>query len=172
MTAVTERLHSAFLKPLETKVLRHSSLGTKPLCVDLKLPGPPRLRVYMYTLVGGVETKRPNEFKAILRVPGQAVGKYGAFDFSEDRLALLLAYRPELDVFVLWDASLHARFKNGGNIQVRDTTVFTAAATGRAEQARELSGKVREVVIACQSWTLERALEDRVAWTGGAPEAK
>ncbi len=58
----------------------------------------------MYTLVGGVETKRPNEFKAILRVPGQAVGKYGAFDFSEDRLALLLAYRPELDVFVLWDA--------------------------------------------------------------------
>jgi hypothetical protein len=126
----------------------------------------------MYTLVGGVGTKRANEFKAILRVPGQPVGKYGSFDFSDDRLAVLVAYRPELDVFVLWDASLHARFKNGGNIQVRDTTVFTAAASGRAEQARNLTGNVREVVIACQSWTLERALEDRIAWTGGAPEAK
>lgn len=172
MSAVTEELHRAFLNPLGAKVLRHSELGTKPLCVDLAAPLPSRLRVYVYTLVGGVGTSRPNEFKGVLRVPGQAVGKYGSFDFSGDRLAVLVAYRPQLDVFVLWDAGLHPRFKNGGNIQVRDTTVFAAAATGRAEQARILSGKEREVVIACQSWTLAKALEDRVAWTCGAPEAK
>jgi hypothetical protein len=172
MSVVTEGLHRAFLDPLGTRVLRHSKLENKPLCVDLALPLPPRLRVYMYTLVGGVGTKRPNEFKGVLRVPGQAVGKYGSFDFSDDRLAVLVAYRPELDVFVLWDASLHPRFKNGGNIQVRDSTVFAAAAIGRSEQTRVLSGEEREVVIACQSWTLGKALEDRVAWTAGVPEAK
>lgn len=172
MMAVTEDLHRAFLAPLRGRLVGHSPTGSKPLCVDLALPSPPRLRVYMYTLVGGVGTKRPNEFKAVLRVPGQAVGKYGSFDFSDDRLAVVVGYRPELDVFVLWDASLHHRFKNGGNIQVKDRTVFDAAATGRAEQARKLTGEVHEVVIACQSWTLVKALEDRVAWTGGVSEAK
>ena len=53
MTAITEELHRAFLRPLGDAVLRHSSAGDKPLSVDLALPNPPRLRVYMYTLVGG-----------------------------------------------------------------------------------------------------------------------
>lgn len=171
MSALTADLHRAFLAPLRDRLVGHSQTDSKPLCVDLALPSPPRLRVYMYTLVGGVGTRRPNEFKAVLRVPGQAVGTYGSFDYSDDRLALVVGYRPELDVFVLWDASLHHRFKNGGNIQVKDKTVFAAAATGRAEQARKLKD-IREVVIACQSWTLAEALEDRVAWTSGVPEAK
>lgn len=68
MSAITEGLHSAFLRPLGSAVLRHSGLRTKPLCVDLALPHPPRLRVYMYSLVGGVGTVRPNEYKAVLRV--------------------------------------------------------------------------------------------------------
>ncbi|GEJ56639.1 hypothetical protein AMYX_13800 [Anaeromyxobacter diazotrophicus] len=126
----------------------------------------------MYTLVGGVGTKRAQEHKAVLRVPGQKVGHYASFDFSGDRLALLVAYNRQLDVFVLWDASLHPRFKHGGNMQVHENTVLKAAALGRAEQTRVLSGGEREVVIACQSSTLAKALEDRVSWTGGVPEAK
>jgi hypothetical protein len=172
MTAISEILHKAFLRPLETAVLWHSPTGEKPICVDLALPKPPRLRVYMYSLVGGVGTVRPNEYKAVLRVRGQAVGAYDSFDHSDGRLALVVGYRADLDVFVLWDASLHPRFKNGGNIQVRDTTVHAAAATGRAEQVRPLSTKIREVVIACQSWTLAQAIDDRVAWTGGAEEGQ
>lgn len=172
MSAITEGLHSAFLRPLGSAVLRHSGLRTKPLCVDLALPHPPRLRVYMYSLVGGVGTVRPNEYKAVLRVPGQAIGDYDSFDHSDDRLAILIAYRADLDVFVLWDASLHPRFKNGGNIQVRDTTVHEAAAIGRAEQRRPLASKVTEVVIACQSWNLAQAIDDRVAWTGGVKEGQ
>lgn len=172
MTAITEELHRAFLRPLGDAVLRHSPAGDKPLSVDLALPNPPRLRVYMYTLVGGVGTVRPNEYKAVLRVPGQAVGAYDSFDHSDGRLALVVGYRADLDVFVFWDASLHPRFKNGGNIQVRDTTVHEAAAIGRAEQRRPLSSKVTEVVIACQSWNLAQAIDDRVAWTGGVKEGQ
>jgi len=70
---------------------------------------------------------------------------------------------------VLWDAALHPQFKNGGNVQVKDTTVLTAAALGRASQLRVLSGAT-ELVIACQSPHLLAAISDRVAWTGGAPE--
>lgn len=104
MTAITEKLHRAFLRPLGDAVLRHSPAGDKPLSVDLALPNPPRLRVYMYTLVGGVGTVRPNEYKAVLRVPGQAVGAYDSFDHSDGRLALVVGYRADLDVFVFWDA--------------------------------------------------------------------
>lgn len=171
MTSVTTALHRAFLRPLGDAVLSHSSLEDKPLCVDLALPNPPRLRVYMYTLVGGVGTVRPNEYKAILRVPGQAVGAYDSFDHSEGRLALLVGYREDLDVFVFWDASLHPQFKNGGNIQVRDTTVHVAAALGRSLQHRDLSRrKLTELVIACQSWNLAEAIDERVASTGGIQE--
>ena len=90
---------------------------------------------------------RPGEFKAVLRVPGQVVGEYGTFDHSANRLALLAAYRDDLDVFVLWDASLHQRFKHGGNMQVKADAVQTAAAAGWAEQHRPLRSGVTEIVF-------------------------
>jgi hypothetical protein len=166
---VTTDLHRALLRALGTAVISHGEIATKPLSVDLALPLPPRLRIYLYTLVVG-GTNRPGEYKIVVRVPGQAVGAYDSFDHSGDRLALLVGYRADLDVFVLWDATLHPRFKNGGNVQVRDVTVSTAAASGRAEQIRPLSSGITEVVIACQSSSLARAIDDRVAWTGGVKE--
>ena len=52
------------------------------------------------------------------------------------------------------------------DIQVRDTTVHEAAATGRAEQTRNLASGNTELVLACQSWTLADAISQRVARTG------
>lgn len=166
MSAVTVGLYRAFLSALDGRVLSHGDLNTKPLCVDLVLPLPPRLRVYMYSLIVG-GPGRPFEYKVVVRVPGQAVGAYDSFDHSGDRLAVLVAYREDLDVFVLWDASLHARFKNGGNMQIREDVVHQAAARGRADQDRRLASGATERIIACQSWTLGRALQDRLVWTGG-----
>lgn len=167
MTAITAGLNEAFLRPLKGCTVWHSEVAEKPLCVDLSLPNPPRLRVYVYTLVGGVGTVRPTEYKVVLRLPGQAVGETDSFDHSDGRLALLVGYRADLDVFVLWDASLHHYFTNGSNIQVRDATVHSAASSGGAVQTRALSTGVTELVIACQSWNLLRAINDRVARTGG-----
>lgn len=166
MTARTVDLHSHLLAAIDGRVAAHGQLDRKPLELDLKLPMPPRLRIYMYTLVEG-GAQRPNEFKAVLRVPGQVVGEYASFDHSGGRLAVLAAYREDLDVFVLWDASLHPRFKHGGNVQVRDTIVFDAAAIGWAEQRRGLTSGITEVVLACQSHNLDRGIIERVAWTGG-----
>lgn len=167
MMSITEKLNRAFVGNLGGDVLWHSALEQKPLLVDLALPNPPRLRVYMYSLVGGVGTVRPNEYKIVLRVPGQAVGEYGSFDYSGQRVSLVVGYRDDLDVFVLWDASLQTRFKNGGNLQVRDTTVHQAIALGRSEQQRNLvTKKAIERVIACRSNGLKRAIYDRVASSG------
>jgi hypothetical protein len=165
MSLVTRELHEALLHALGGAVSWHSGLDDKPLLLDLLLPLPPRLRVYMYSLVVGGPNRR-GEYKVVVRVPGQLVGKYDSFDHSGSRLALLIGYRVDLDVFVLWDASLHSRFKNGGNIQVRGATVYSASGSGRAIERRRLSGGRTEVVIACQSGGLSRALDDRVSWTG------
>jgi hypothetical protein len=167
MARVTKELHQRFLEPFRGRVTSHGDLDSKPLEIDLALPYPPRLRLYMYSLVDGTGSKRRDEYKAVLRLRGQETGTYESFDHSSGRLALLVGYRADLDVFVLWDASLHPRFKNGGNIQIRAATVHTAAATGRAEQMRTLTTGLSEVVIACQSWNLVEAVHDRVAWTGG-----
>ena len=169
MSAITEHLHIAFLDALDGHVLTHGELNAKPLDLDLALPLPQRLRLYLYSLVVGGKN-RPGEFKAVLRVPGQIVGDYGAFDHSGDRLAVLAAYRDDLDVFVLWDASIHERFKHGGNMQVKDTVVAEAAATGWAEQRRPLRSGITEIVFACRSSSLPRAIGHRVAWTGGVME--
>ncbi len=170
MSRITTGLHAALLRSLGGAVVEHSEISAKPLELDLALPSPPRMRVYMYTLVGGVGTKRPKEYKSVLRVPGQPVGSYDSFDHSGGRIVLLVGYRADLDVFVLWDASLHARFKNGGNIQVHSDTVLRASSIGRAEQHRNLSSGSIELVIACQSWNLSTTIDARVASTGGVGE--
>jgi hypothetical protein len=168
MSTITEELHLAFVSPLRTFLIGHSEISNKPLLVDLALPKPPRLRLYIYSLVGGVGTVRDTEYKAVLRLPRQPIGEYASFDHSGDRVTLVAGYRADLDVFVFWDASLHSRFKNGGNIQVMAQTVHDAAAYGTARQARRLSrGRVVEEVIACRSPSLPEALDRRVATTGG-----
>jgi hypothetical protein len=166
----TAQLHTAIVRALGSPVLSHTDLRKKPLCIDMALPAPPRLRIYAYSLVAATGTTRSHEYKAVLRVPQQRVNEYGSFDHSDGRFTVLLAYRNDLDVFVLWDASLHPRFKNGGNIQVRDRTVLTAAATGQAEQQRVLTSGVTEIVLACTSPMLLRILDERVRWTGGVTE--
>jgi hypothetical protein len=165
----TERLHAAFLAALGEHVVAHGNTSAKPLDVDLARPLPQRLRLYLYSLVVGGKS-RPGEFKAVLRVPGQVVGEYGTFDHSGNRLAVLAAYRDDLDVFVLWDASLHERFKHGGNVQVRDTVVEEAAAIGWGEQRRLLRSGITEIVLACRSKSLSRAIAARSTWTGGVVE--
>lgn len=169
-TFVTARLNLAFLAPFRTSVEHHSEVRDKPLLVDLRHPHPPRLRVYLYTLVHGAGERRRQEYKIVLRTRGQPVNTYGSFDHSAERFTIVAGYDVSLDVFVLWDAVLHPRFKNGGNLQVRDEVVRAAAALGVAEQIRRLSNSNRELVLACQSSSLVRAIEARVASTGGLGE--
>jgi hypothetical protein len=172
MTARTRLLQETLLKALGDSVASHSEIAHKPLLVDLRPPEALRLRIYMYSLVGGVGERARREYKVVLRVPAQSIGAYGAFDQSDDRFTTVIGYDVDLDVFVLWDASLHPRFKNGGNLQVRDEVVRAAAASGVAEAVRTLSSGAREVVFACQTPALRSALHARIASTGGLMEGE
>lgn len=166
MGAITSQLHEAFLLPLKGCLVGHGSLAEKPLTIDLALPYPPRLRVYMYSLVGGVGEKSRREYKIVLRVRKQKDGEVKSFDYSYGRMVLVVGYRADLDVFVLWDPSLHSKFTAGVNLQVKDVTVHSAAATGRADQLRTLANGAKEIVIACQTSGLLNAIHDRIVWTG------
>lgn len=172
MTARTARLNEAFLRALGGRVLHVSDVEEKPLIIDLRAPESLRLRVYMYSLVGGAGERARREYKVVLRVRDQAVGAYGTFDHSDGRFAMIVGYAVDLDVFVLWDASLHPRFKNGGNLQVRDEVVRAAAARGAAEQVRRLMSGAREVVLACQSPEIWEMVQARIAATGGLEEGE
>lgn len=169
--SVTEALHLATLRALGGVVVQSSTIAEKPLLLDMTLPNPPRIRVYAYSLVGGVGERIRQEYKIVLRVPGQKIGDYGSFDHSDGRFTVLLGYREDLDVFVLWDASLHTRFKSGGNLQVRDGTVHNAIGLGRAHQIRTLTGGQRERVLVCRSPLLVSAINERVSYTGHAGDA-
>jgi hypothetical protein len=172
MTARTRGLHQALLSALGSRVAHHSDLARKPLLIDLASPEALRLRVYAYSLVGGVGERARREYKVVLRVPRQAVGSYGSFDQTDGRFSTVIGYDASLDVFVLWDASLHPRFKNGGNLQVRDDVVRTAAAAGYAQTIRLLTAGAREAVFACQSSGLITTLRARIATTGGLMEGE
>ena len=167
MTLKTPALHRLFIQALDGDAEAESPLALKPLLVRARLPLPPLLRVYAYNLVGGIGTKRPFEYKAILRLRNHPVGEYRSFDHSDGRLALAVAFREDLDVWVMWDTSLHPRFKNGGNIQVRTDTVVTAAATGLTTQVRRLTTGTRETVVVCTTAHLREGLAHRVDTTGG-----
>ncbi len=166
MTAITKRLNAALLTALGDAAVEHTETSRKPIVVTLKSPTKTTLCVYMYSLVGGLGTKRPYEYKAVLRVPGQQVGEYAAFAKLSGADTLLAAYHFELGVFVLWDADLHPQFKNGGNIQVAYGTVQEAAIRGHAHQTRRLSlGQVTETVIVCLAERLNLAIGERLAIT-------
>lgn len=166
MSATTQNVHQALLEALGAKVRGHSNLTDKPLLLDLAPPLPGSLRVYAYNLVSGKGTKRSSEYKVVLRVPGQRSGEYGSFLHTGERVVLVVGVGQDLNVFVLWDASLHARFMYAGNLQVHADTVRSAAVRGVSVQQRRLQRGVREAVIACRGRALARAIELRVLHTG------
>ncbi len=167
MTARTRLLHEAFLRAFDDSIAGHSDLSRKPLLIDLMPPEASRLRIYMYSLVGGVGERARKEYKIVLRTPGQTSGTFGSFDHSDGRFTTVIGYSNDLDVFVLWDASLHPRFKSGSNLQIRDEVVRSAAASGMAETIRALTSGAREVVFACQTRGMRHVLQARIASTGG-----
>lgn len=163
----TRAIHAAFVAAFGGSCTPESPLDTKPLLVRMELPLPAAVRVYAYSLVGGIGTTRDFEYKASLRLQNHPVGEYRPFDYSGGRVTLIVAHGRDLGVWVLWDASLHQQAKNGGNIQIKTETVMTAIATGLATQRRRLKGGIWETVIACTTRRLGEAITLRVDTTGG-----
>lgn len=156
-----EHLHRTFLEALNSAVISHSDVETKPLEVDLRSPLPPKLRVYIYNATYPPGGRTMGEHKIQLIVPGQPRGARGNFDISGGRIPLLVGYRSDLRVFMLWDAELYVDFSYSRNVQVMPETVYEAFARGIGRQKRHLWTQDAEVVITADAPHLGQAIIER-----------
>jgi hypothetical protein len=165
-TALNERLsvedlHQTFLNALNEAISWHSNIANKPLEVDLKIPLPPKLRVYMYNATYPPGGRTMGEHKIQLIVPGQDRGARGNFDSSDGRIPLLVGYRADLQIFMLWDADLYVDFAYSRNVQVKPETVYEAFAKGIGKQKRNLWNHLSELVITADDSHLGQAILER-----------
>ena len=154
-------LHQTFLDALADFVISHTDVEEKPLEVDLKTPLPPKLRVYMYNATYPPGGRTMGEHKIQLIVPGQERGARGNFDSSGGRISLLVGYRPDLRIFMLWDADLYVDFAYSRNVQVMPETVYEAFAQGFGRQKRRLWNHSTELVITSDARHLAHAILER-----------
>ncbi len=166
MSSTNERLsvgelHRTFLEALGDAVAWHSDLGSKPLEVDLRSPLPPKLRVYMYNATYPPGGRTMGEHKIQLIVPGQGRDVRGNFDSSAGRIPLLVGYRSDLQIFMLWDAELYVDFAYSRNVQVMPATVYEAFARGIGKQRRNLWTQQVEIVVTADVRHLSQALLER-----------
>jgi hypothetical protein len=101
------------------------------------------------------------EHKIQLIVPGQERGARGNFDGSGGRIPLLVGFRPDLRIFMLWDAELYVDFAYSRNVQVMPETVYAAFAQGIARQERHLWTQNSEIVISADGRHLGQAVLER-----------
>jgi len=156
-----EGLHQTFLEALGGAVVAHSAIESKPLDVDLRSPLPPKLRVYIYNATYPPGGRTMGEHKIQLIVPGQARGARGNFDSTGGRIPLLVGYRPDLRIFILWDAELYVDFSYSRNVQVMPETVYEAFAQGIGRQTRNLWTQNAEIVITADATRLQQAILER-----------
>lgn len=156
-----EDLHRTFLGALGDAVSSHTDVEAKPLEVDLKSPLPPKLRVYMYNATYPPGGRTMGEHKIQLIVPGQERGARGNFDGAGGRIPLLVGYRPDLRIFMLWDAELYVDFSYSRNVQVNPRTVYEAFAQGIGRQKRHLWNQPAEIVITADARHLGQAILER-----------
>jgi hypothetical protein len=163
-------LHRHFVEALTpSRVHSHSPWDTKPFELDLVAPLPQRVRVYLYNATRPPGGRPLGEHKVQLMVPGQARGERGSFDNTEGRIALLVGYAAEEDVFILWDAGLYPDFAWSRNVQVKGGTIVEASAGKLAMQRRRLRPPGRqptvETVLAVKPRRLAEALVKRMELT-------
>ena len=152
-------LHREFMGCLGNKVLRHSPVELRPLDLDLAVPLPPKIRVYLYNATqprGG----RSAEYKIQLRINGQARRERASFDHTGGRIVYLVGYVADLGVYILWDSWMYSDFAYSRNVQVKPDTVNAAFVGQISFQERSLS-KGQEIVIASKSTDLNKALLER-----------
>ena len=151
--------HKKFVKALDTAVAFQSDINQRPLEIEMTRPFPLKVRVYLFTCSNPPGGRAPDEYKFNLNVPGQ--NGRGNFDTSDNYLILLTAYAededPDMDVWVLWDATMHKNFAMNANVQTKAELIQRA----RLEKVATLEKKNGEVVIAARSKYLVDAIKLR-----------
>jgi len=164
-------LNTRFIAALGDNVERADPVASQVLTVELEPPLPPALRVYLFNSTNPSGGRSTPEHKIQLMVPGQLRDARGNFDASGGRAVIMAGYVDDLDVFILWDASLHHDFAFSKNAQVRTETVMAAVdGSAIATQERQLNLGTETVIVA-PSALLADAIALRFPAGGAAPAA-
>jgi hypothetical protein len=161
MPALEKRdLHQAVLDALGSEVDSHEAIDAVPFVVKPKRVV--QLAVWAFTVTSPPGGRHPLESKIQIMVPGQARGERGSFQpADDDTFAVLLGYKPEERIFVLWDAYKHANFAFSKNVQVRAEPLLHAMTFGTGRTTRRLASG-DETIIVARPDHLHQALSERV----------
>lgn len=160
-----QKLHEIFINSIKDIVVYHSDLNKKPLEVDLEIAFPSKIRLYLYNLTDPPGGRTIGELKIQLIVPGQLRNCKGELNTSDNRIVLLAGYKPDIEVFVLWDAGLYPTFTYSRNIQVYTDAINSAIAGEIGLQERKLRVKIVETVVAVRSDMLIKGILKRMQLT-------
>lgn len=160
-----EELHRRFIKDLGGAVIScppDFDLGRKPVEVQARVPLPPDIRAYLYTLTTHAQERKDGTYRAQLILPGQVRGMRARLDFS-GAFVVLGAYEPVLDLYVMWDALRYDEDDGvaySRNVQVDDSKLHEAIVQGLSVQTRTVRSRLypRERIIACRSDRLADAI--------------
>lgn len=153
-------LHRIFTQSLVGCEYICSDYDAVPLLLDIVSPFKVKLRVYIFNSTNPVGGRASDEYKIQPIVPGQARGECGSFDFSDNRIVLLVGYAQLNDdgIFILWDPLHHSNFKYSSNIQVKSVAVIEAF----SKEVSIAEKKNGELVIASRPEYLWKAIQKRI----------
>lgn len=175
-------LHRVLIRALGsacTRLPSNEALRTKPLVIDLALPLPSKLRIYLYGATQHPSERQQGTFKAQLTVgvdrdgnPTDAKKGNLYFDRGGDIRPILAGYQPDLNLFVLWDADMHDvgdGFPYSKSVQAPPELVWHAVARGLAQDTRSLKQPARtESLVAARPRQLAEALALRIRLSNAA----
>lgn len=158
------QLNQLLIDSLGSSVNFVEDLKAKPLVVDLTKPYPLKLRFYIFNCTNPPGGRSLEEYKIQVILPNQQPRERKQFDYSDGRLAILIAYvrlSEEFSegVFVLWDATQHEEVAYSANFQVSADTIINALSEPVSLAIRNNN----EIVIAARPKYLLAALEMRIS---------
>jgi hypothetical protein len=154
-----QQLNEIFIDGLNHDISYCSDTSVKPLLLQINIPAPLRIRVYLFNC-GNPPGGRPvNEYKIVLNVD-QNYGERGNFDYSDGFIAIVAGYVRLYDVFVFWDASKHNNFAFNKNMQVKVETILNALGNPISIQERTTRNGV-EKIIASRRENIAFAIQER-----------
>ena len=160
-----KKLHEKFIELLGDDVIQWSDVSKKPLELDLKLPLPPKVRLYIFNMTDPPGGRTLGEMKIQIILPGQQRGTRADFDNSAGRIVFLAGYNTSTDVFVLWDAGMYHNISYSRNVQAYTEAINKAISGEIAEHKRKLWDDGWEVSLAVRSDKLKEGIQKRVRRT-------
>ena len=158
-----KRLNQIFINALGSTVTCVQDPEGNPLLLDINIPYNVQVRVYIYNCTNPPGGRALGEYKIQPMIKGHQNGDKCHFDFSENRIPLVVGYAQILGsvddgVFILWDAYKHDEFSFSANFQVKAQVIVDALSIPIAE-GKKTNG---ETILAARSNHLLKAITKRI----------